>query len=225
MYGLQKELLLTIGADNPYVKPKQLYNTLEKLTETAGFPSAEPFFSEPDEAEVQAKLEAAKNAPDPEMLKIQAQMQGQKEIEQFKTQATMQLEQGKLQIQRETEQMKADVARDKERAQAEADMIVKRQEALMSAMLEEQKMNFEREKFQADMALREREMQSKREIELLKLGARDGETGPVSKDDDRNNAMLEAVKGMVGEFAKAQSGKKRVVRDENGDIIGVETVN
>jgi hypothetical protein len=152
-------------------------------------------------------------------------MQGQKEIEQFKTQATAQLEQFKLQIQRETEKMKADVARDKERAQAEADMIVKQQEALMTARLEEQKMNFEREKFQADLALREREMQSKREIELLKLGARDDEGTAVTKEDDRNNAVMEAVKGMVAEFAKTQSGKKRVVRDGNGDIIGVETVN
>jgi hypothetical protein len=46
--GLQKELIASIGADNPYVKPDQLYNTLEKIVETAGFPSADPYFTKPD---------------------------------------------------------------------------------------------------------------------------------------------------------------------------------
>jgi NADH dehydrogenase/NADH:ubiquinone oxidoreductase subunit G len=229
VYGLQKELLLTIGADNPYVKPKQLYNTLEKLTETAGFPSAEPFFSEPDEAEVQAKIEEAKNAPDPEMQKVQAQIQGQMQLEQMKAQTSMQLEQGKLQVQAQAEKMKAEVARDKEMAQMQADMQVKQQEANMAAMLEEQKMNFEREKFMAELSLREREMTQAREIKLLELQAQVGmaEHSAATKsaeDGDRKageGKSLDALKSAL----EAMNKPRRVIRDDNGEIVGVEPLN
>ena len=54
--NMQKELIATIGHKNPYVKPEQLYNVLEKITETAGFPSASPYFSRPDEGDIGALL-------------------------------------------------------------------------------------------------------------------------------------------------------------------------
>jgi hypothetical protein len=229
VYGLQKELLMTIGADNPYVKPKQLYNTLEKLTETAGFPSAEPFFSEPDEAEVQAKLQEAKNAPDPEMQKVQAQIQGQMQLEQMKSQASMQMEQGKLQLQAQAEKMKAEVARDKEMAQMQADMQVKMQDARTQAMLEEQKMNFEREKFMADLSLREREMTQAREIKLMELQAQVGmaehsASAKSAEDGDRKageGKSLDALKSALD----AMNKPRRVIRDDNGEIVGVEPLN
>ncbi|WP_420013326.1 portal protein [Tateyamaria sp.] len=91
--GLQKELLASIGPDNPYVKPDQLYNTLEKMTETAGFPSAEPYFTKPDPQEIAAKLQAQQNKPDPQTQKVQAQMQ----LEQTKAQARQQVEEAQMQ--------------------------------------------------------------------------------------------------------------------------------
>ena len=218
IYGLQKELLMTIGADNPYVKPNQLYNTLEKITETAGFTTALPFFTDPDLEEVAAKLKQAAEAPDPEMQKVQAQLQGQMQLEQMKAQTTMQLEQAKLQMSAQSERMKAEVARDKEMAQMQADMQVRQQEAQTQALLEEQKMNFERQKFAADLDMREREIQAKREIEMLKLGSQDSESG-------RHSQMLETLKETIGALAQGQSKAKRVIRDENGDVVGVETVN
>ena len=107
----------------------------------------------------------------------------------------------------------------------QADMQVRQQEAQTQAMLEEQKMTFERQKFSADLEMRQREMQSKRDIELLKLGARDSENGPVVKEDDRHAQMLETLKETIGALAQGQSKAKRVIRDENGDVVGVETVN
>lgn len=91
--GLQKELLASIGADNPFVKPDQLYNTLEKMTETAGFPSAEPYFTKPDPQEIAAKLQAQQSQPDPQAQKVQAQMQ----LEQAKAQARQQVEHAQMQ--------------------------------------------------------------------------------------------------------------------------------
>ncbi|QAX31306.1 portal protein [Leisingera sp. NJS204] len=91
--GLQEKLLGQLGPDNPYVKPDQLYNTLAKMTETAGFPSAEPYFTKPDPEEIQQELEAQQNQPDPEKMKVQAQMQ----IEQAKADARQQVEQAQMQ--------------------------------------------------------------------------------------------------------------------------------
>jgi hypothetical protein len=91
--GLQKELIASIGPDNPYVKPDQLYNTLEKMTETAGFPSAEPYFTKPNPEEIQAKMQSQQEQPDPAIQKVQAQMQ----LEQAKAQAREQVEQAQMQ--------------------------------------------------------------------------------------------------------------------------------
>lgn len=223
IYGLQKQLLLAMGADNVFVKPDQLYNTLEKITETAGFPSAQPYFTDPDPEEVQRKMDEAKNAPNPDVVKIEAQGKVDAQIAQMNAQTTLQLEQSKLNIQAQSEQMKAEVARDKEAAQMQADLATKEQESAMEAQLEAQKMAFEREKHQADLAMKERELQVKREIELLKLGARDSETGVVSKDDDRQAALVGALQQMLESVGK-MNGPKRVIRDENGDVIGVEAV-
>lgn len=223
IYGLQKELLLAMGADNVFVKPDQLYNTLEKITETAGFPSAQPYFTSPDPQEVQAKLDEQKNAPDPEVVKIEAKGRVDAQLAQMQAQTTLQLEQAKLDIQAQSERMKAEVARDKEAAQMQADLATRQQESAMAAQLEAQKIGFEREKLQAEMAMKDRELQMKREIELLKLGARDTEGGVVSKEDDRHSALVGALQQMLESVGK-MNGPKRVVRDENGDVIGVEPV-
>lgn len=84
--GLQKEILASIGADNPFVKPNQLYNVLEKITETTGFPSAEPYFTKPNEEEIAAKLQ--QEGPTEAEKKLQAQMQ----LEQMKASAKSAIE-------------------------------------------------------------------------------------------------------------------------------------
>lgn len=136
--GLQKEILGTIGADNPYVKPDQLYNTLARITETAGFPSADPFFTEPDMQEVAAKLAEAKNQPNPEQMKLQAQMQ--------------------------LEQAKMAANRDKEKSQMEADLVVKRAEIEARSQENAEKLAIEREK----LAQQERIELTRIEADLIK---------------------------------------------------------
>lgn len=223
IYGLQKELLLSMGADNVYVKADQLYNTLEKMTETAGFPSAQPYFTKPDPAEVQQRLEAAKNAPNPDVVKIEAQGKVNAQLAQMNAQTTMQLEQAKLQIQADSERMKAEVARDKENAQMQADLAVKQHEAQIAAQLEAQKMDFEREKLAAEMEMKSRELAMKRELELLKLDATDTADGPAKRSDQREAVLTDAMQKMLETLAKS-SGPRRIVRDANGDVIGVEPV-
>jgi hypothetical protein len=70
---------------------------------------------------------------------------------------------------------------------------------------------------------KERELNVKREIELLKLDAQDTPDGVKSKADIRESNMTDAMSKMLDTLAKA-NGPKRVVRDANGDVIGVEPV-
>lgn len=146
VYALQKELLMTMGPDNPFVKPEQLYNTLEKITEAAGFPSALPFFTSPDPEEVKAKLEAAKNAPNPEMQKLEAQMA---------------LEDKKMQVQasREDAQMQADMQI--KMAELEKESIARREEMQAKMLQEEQRLAFEREKLAQEREIKMADIQAR----------------------------------------------------------------
>lgn len=110
--GMQREILTTLGPSNPLVKPEQLYNTLAKIAETAGFPSADPYFTTPDPQEIEAQQQQQANQPSEHEMKAQAQMQ----IEQAKAQARSQVEEA---------QMQADLA--VKRAEIEAEAIAQRQ--------------------------------------------------------------------------------------------------
>ena len=147
IYERQKELALTLGPSNPYVKPEQLFNTLEKLTEAAGFASARPFFTKPDPEEVQAQIEAAKNQPNPEMEKMKGQfqleqikIQGAQAKEEAQMQADIQVEQARLERSRADAQDQLAIQREdiasKERlkmAEIEASIIIAREKAQTNA--------------------------------------------------------------------------------------------
>ena len=115
--GLQKELLGSIGPDNPYVKPDQLYNTLEKMAEAAGFPSAQPYFTKPDPQQVAAKLQAQQNQPDPQTQKVHAQIQleaakaqARQQVEEAQMQADLQVREREQQLQLQIEALKGQLA-------------------------------------------------------------------------------------------------------------------
>lgn len=151
--ALQEKMLAGFGPDNPFVKPDNVSAAVFKLAESAGLKTPSLYFTEPDEEEVNALLEKMRNAPDPEQVKMQGQMQ----LEQAKMQAQGQLEQAKLQADMQKAKMQADVARDKEMAQMEADLTVERakiesdrakqaDKLAADAALLDKKLAFEREK-------------------------------------------------------------------------------
>lgn len=101
--GLQEKLLASLGADNPFVKPDNVYNAVSKFAESAGARSTELYFTKPDPAEIKAKMDAAANQPNPEVVKVQAQAEAQKakaqidgQIQQQKNQADAALQAEKL---------------------------------------------------------------------------------------------------------------------------------
>lgn len=122
--GLQREIMTQIGAINPLVKPDQLYNTLEKITEAAGFPSADPFFTRPDPQEVQQAMQAGQQGDQAELQKAQMEaqadaqkMQAEMEIQRQKAEAEQKLArdkmQAEMQLSREKMQMELQMAREK----------------------------------------------------------------------------------------------------------------
>lgn len=124
--GLQKDVLMSMGPEvgQMFVNAEQLGTTLHKIVETAGFPTAEPFFSKPDPQQVQQAMQQASQSADPEAGKAQAQMQ----IEQMKAQLAMQMKQMEVQASAANEDKKQETQRAKEQAQMEADIVVKRAE-------------------------------------------------------------------------------------------------
>lgn len=132
--NMQKEVIAAFGNDNPFVKPEQLFNTMQKITETTGLPSADPFFTRPDPQEMAMRMEQAASQPDPEMLKLQAQMQ--------------------------LEQQKAETQSRREEAQMQADMMVREQEAARDEEAELRKHSRELEKLNAQTQLKMAEIEA-----------------------------------------------------------------
>lgn len=121
--GVQREFVAQGGMQNPFVKPDQLYNTLARLTEAAGLPSADPYFTRPDPAELEQMAAAAAEQPDPKAEIEQAKLQSKMELEAARAQARVQVENAQmeadLQVKRaeiEAERLRAQMALDSDAA-------------------------------------------------------------------------------------------------------------
>lgn len=148
--GLQEKLLAAFGAaNNPYVKPENLWESISKMVEAAGLKSPRVYFSEPDEQEIAALLEAQQNQPNPEMQKAQAQMQ----VEQMKAQMKAKTDQASAQIDAQRAQEDARLDREK----AESEMQLAREKMAAETQLAREKMQAEfelaREKMMMEMQL------------------------------------------------------------------------
>jgi hypothetical protein len=181
--GIQQQIIGAFGPDNPFVKPDNLSNTLKKLVESAGLKTASLYFTEPDPQEVQQRLEALRNAPNPEQMKMQGQMQ----LEQAKMQAQMQMEQAKMQIEAEAKKLEIAASRDKEAAQMQADLQVEQAraeaksretaEALQAdALKEAQRLAFEREKLAAEQQMKREEWAVQVQLAAIKAHQEVGAT-------------------------------------------------
>lgn len=231
--GIQQQIIAAFGPDNPMVKPDQLYNTVKKLTETAGFASADPYFTKPDPADIQRRLMAQANKPDPEMQKLQAQMQ----LEQAK----LQMAQGKEQA-----QMQADLQ--VKRAEIEADIMAQRAKLESEALLAQQKLAAERDKWQADMALEAEKVRLDRErFELEKMrflqeqqvavaGLQESAiaqggfaqasdiSGMISALGTGLSQALAGIQESNAALARALTAPKQLIRGEDGRAIGVQAI-
>lgn len=194
--GMQEKLLAAFGPDNPFVKPDQVYNAFAKMIEAAGLRTPSLYITEPDMQEVQAKLEAMRNQPSPEQVKAQTQMQ----IEQAKLQAQMMLADKDKEVQA-----------NKELAQLEADKAI------------------EAERRATDIQLKQMDIAWQREKLMIEQNAALAPQGMgVSADGQPINPMMDmmrqtqALLALLSQQLQSANAPKRVVRDMNGEVIGLE---
>ncbi len=153
--GLQEKFIAGFGADNPFVKPENIWNTLSRLVEAAGLKSPDMYFTQPDPQDVARAMSRNQEKADPALEKIKAQTQLEHEklqISQVETQLRMQADAAK-----ERAQMEADLQ--VERARIEADTVRQQNELQSKAVLQGRDLQAERG-----------EHEDRMELEWAKLG-------------------------------------------------------
>lgn len=141
---LQEKLLAQLGPiNNPYVTPENLWAAISGLVTASGLRTPTMYFTKPDPAAIQAKIQEQANKPDPEQIKAETQ----KQIEQVKSEAAIM----------------------KEKAQAEADIIVKQKTAEIEAMQEQFRTQIEQAKKSAEIDLKRYEIDQKLALEREKM--------------------------------------------------------
>lgn len=160
---LQKELLSTLGPNNPYVKPEQLYNAIAKLVESTGLKNNSMYFTKPDPQEIKALQDAQQNQPSEADKAAQAAAQ----IEQVKTQGRIQVEQAKAAAKagEYDKKMQADAVR--EREQRDADIQTNLAEMERQAAIDQQQIEADLEEARMRQDT-EREWMARQEILLDK---------------------------------------------------------
>ncbi len=128
---MQQGLIEKFGLDNPFVKPTQLYHTMEKLIESAGFTSAAPYITPPDDGTAiqlaQQQQQAMSQGSGIEEAKIA--------IEREKAANKHTLDQQRFDSERDIEIMKIEGSKIKEAAQMGADLKTQQQQADIQANL------------------------------------------------------------------------------------------
>jgi hypothetical protein len=207
----------------PIVTPDNLYNAVIELTKNAGFKDTDKFWTNPKD------IPPKEPPPDPEVTKIQGQMQ----LEQMKSQVAMQTEQFK-------QQMQAQQVAQQNEIQAQADL----HKARIDAELEAQKLEFERWKTElvesnkivlAELSSKTSLKQSamsinaNKEAETLTEMGDDGNEQPTSAlaglvEAMNNNvmALMEVQNTRNAELAQLLTKPKTVIRDANGRVAGVQ---
>lgn len=186
--ALQEKLLAAFGAQNPFVKPENLWNSLVKMIEAAGLKSPDMFFTEPDPEEIQALMQERAQQQDPAAIKAQAdaQLAAQKlQLEAKKAEMEFQLEQQRLAVEMQDSERKAQIELLKAQNES-ASLQLKAQEFEWAKMSETAKM----QQMAAEYGLKDRRLQ----LDAIQAG-RDAE---LKATDQERQALKDA-----GEMALA----------------------
>jgi hypothetical protein len=200
--GIQQTIMEAFGVDNPVVDALQVYNTIRKIVETAGFASADPFFTKPDPQEIAKKMQAKAQQPSPEQLKAQSQMQ----IEDKKLQVNMQIKDKEMQV-----------AANKELAQMQADKEIEAERRQTDITLKEMDIAWQREK----LLIEQRAILAPQGLDISPDG------NPVNPALQGISAMMQQTQQMLAlliQQMQSANAPKRVVRDAAGEVVGLEPV-
>lgn len=164
----QKELMQTLGPNNPIVNLKHLRDTMAEALALRGKIDASKYFKEITEEQMKQIEEAAANAPpppDPAMELAKAQI----EIEKAKMQAKIQGDQMKAQIQAQLEQAKAQI--DLQRQEAEGQIKIQMERVKMDIEMQKARLEDDqkRDAKAADIQLKIAELELQYGVELSEL--------------------------------------------------------
>jgi len=227
------------GADGPLVNLENIHNTTKKLIESAGLKSADPYFSDPNSPEMQQAMASKGEKPDPEMMKVQAEIQA----DQAKTQAQLQGKAQEAQLKAQTDmqqtQMRVSLSQQEQAAKLElerekmyAEMQLEREKTAAQLALEEQKANAELELRRAELGMNAEmetnrlsiqreiaEIQSETQERVAsKAAERSQNEQPRSSGEQRSEQPI----NITVDGAAPSKRRMRVVRDADGRVEGVE---
>ena len=210
---LQEKMLAGFGPDNPFVKPENVNNALKAMVTATGLRTHNLYFTEPDEEEVKAKMEAMANAKPIELQKIEAQAMADKALKE-----------AELPFEVEKARIEMAAAAEKERAQSQAAV----DEAIAIAQIEakdkeadralkmyeiDAKIALEREKMENDKAIAAEQRQN--DFQKHQAASMSKEIAQAAKPDLQQQAR-EKKEG------KPKPRKFQITRDKDGKMASIE---
>jgi len=233
----EQDKLVGAGAMGVLVNEQGLYNAKRLLVESAGQRDVDKYFMNPQMA--QPKAPPPPPPPDPNMVMIQANAQIEKEKRQVDM-ARLQLENAKMQQAERVNQAKFQIeqmnAQFKQAESARADQF-QQIESQYKRQIQELTLQMNKEKVdneagakalaakidQMEMQLKDAQSDAKLEMDKYKADL-DAQTKIMLKQMDgkvpEQTQDLELIERVINQMNRP----KRIVTDENGQPIGVETV-
>lgn len=213
--------LQAMGLQLGITTPKNVYNAASKMTQNAGFKNPEEFWSDPDSPEAQQLKAQQSQQPNPEMMKVQGQMQ----IEQMKIQS----EQQKVQVQAQADAQKAQMQLQHEQVRSQNDVAIEQSKMQAQMELERWKAQLEAETTLQKVQL---ELQAKKEIELMKAQSDAAvqmaqlktelngtlDKAKTSQGSDQTNTIMQGLQAAI----ESLNRPKMIMRDGNGRPVGIQ---
>jgi hypothetical protein len=222
----------------------KIMKTVIKQAEAAGLKNADDYYLPIDEQKLQKMFQSAAEKagqPDPEIELKKAEIQLQMQLEQAKMQAAVEKERAQMQADLEVKmaEMQAQSVTDQQKIAFEREKMA--EDARLKERELEQKWQIELLKLNAQAAAQREqrafdgEQQEKQRAHDEKSKKREGRAkqnelliqsgkAPMPEGVEPEQIMKQMGE-MMQSLSKSLSAPKRVVRDENGRAIGVETVN
>ena len=200
IYSVQKDILTGMGPNNPLVGVKELHKTLTQIVETAGLPSASPYFTEPTDQAIQAMLQAQQQNPEAQKQQHDLQLaeikkQGMVEVETLKAQASAneldakqthakEMEEVRVRSQEAIETNKAEQRSRVEEIQYAADARVEEIKAGFEDQANARKMTSDDLNREADRSVKVYAARLHGKVELVKSGAMTAEEAGLLGEED-----------------------------------------
>lgn len=208
----QEQIIQTFGPNNPLVSLAQYSNTLSRMMQLAGFQNSDQFVTK---LPADFQLPEPKPKPDPNTQAAELLAQ----VEREKAQMKMQVDQAKMQADMQVQEAKLTLEREKMQAEfARKELELQMQEAKMVAELRMK---------EAEMVLKQLAQVRSNQNEMQQP-----EEESENASEAQEEGLLAQAIATLGQLivqtqaqtAQALSAPKMVIRDENGRVAGVQTV-